>query len=417
MKNHEKMGFNATWSMAVGGMVGGGIFSVLGVVILIAGQWAWLSFLIGGLIALATSIAYSKLAENYGESGGAFSFLKKINRDGIAAGLSWILILGYTLTISVYAFTFGNYLGNLIGLGFWFPRVCAVFVICGFVWINLLGVGEASGVEIVAVWGKLLVLVALAAFGIWKWQPQLIQESHPKGILSAVVGAASIFMAYEGFQLLSYDYDDIKNAGKTMPRAMISAVISVIIVYILVTIGSAMLIGPNMIIEKKEVAIAEAGKAAFGVIGFILATVAALFSTGSAINATLFATARLSKDVAKSGELPDTLSHRNKNDVPDRAILVLGGFAVILSTIGSLENLVEAASLVFLFTFSIVNMLAFKKMRKNRWVFVLGALGAGGAGLFLCWRLLFNSPYSLVLLSIAIIIASLGRPYILRRFK
>lgn len=54
----EKMGLNATWSMAVGGMVGGGIFSVLGVVVMLAGSWAWLSFILAGLIALATGYSY-----------------------------------------------------------------------------------------------------------------------------------------------------------------------------------------------------------------------------------------------------------------------------------------------------------------------------------------------------------------------
>jgi hypothetical protein len=52
---NDKMNFNATWSMAVGGMVVGGIFSVLGVIIQSAGQWAWLSFVIAGLIALISA--------------------------------------------------------------------------------------------------------------------------------------------------------------------------------------------------------------------------------------------------------------------------------------------------------------------------------------------------------------------------
>ena len=55
------MNFNATWSMAVGGMVGGGIFSVLGVIIQSAGQWAWLSFFIAGIIALISAHSYTQL--------------------------------------------------------------------------------------------------------------------------------------------------------------------------------------------------------------------------------------------------------------------------------------------------------------------------------------------------------------------
>jgi len=82
------MGFNATWSMAVGGMVGGGIFSVLGVIINTAGQWAWLSFVIAGLIALTSAYSYSQLSIKYKKGGGAFTFLNEINHKGLAGSLS-----------------------------------------------------------------------------------------------------------------------------------------------------------------------------------------------------------------------------------------------------------------------------------------------------------------------------------------
>ncbi len=74
-KENKKMSFNATWSMAVGGMVGGGIISVLGVIISIAGQWAWLSFVLAGLIALISAFSYNQLSIKYKQSGGAFTFL------------------------------------------------------------------------------------------------------------------------------------------------------------------------------------------------------------------------------------------------------------------------------------------------------------------------------------------------------
>lgn len=63
----SKLGFSGTWSMAVGGMIGGGIFSTLGVVIGIAGAWAWFSFVVAGLIALAAGYSYAKLAAYYDE--------------------------------------------------------------------------------------------------------------------------------------------------------------------------------------------------------------------------------------------------------------------------------------------------------------------------------------------------------------
>lgn len=116
-ENDGGLGFGATWSMAAGGMVGGGIFSVLGVIVGVAGAWTWLSFVIAGLIALATSISYVRLAADYGEGGGAFTFLREIHAEGFAGSLSWVLVVGYTLTMSVYASTFGHYGAYALGLG------------------------------------------------------------------------------------------------------------------------------------------------------------------------------------------------------------------------------------------------------------------------------------------------------------
>ena len=56
------MGLPGAWAMAVGGMIGGGIFSTLGGVVAIAGVWAWLSFVAAGLVALAAGYSYVKLA-------------------------------------------------------------------------------------------------------------------------------------------------------------------------------------------------------------------------------------------------------------------------------------------------------------------------------------------------------------------
>jgi amino acid transporter len=413
--NSDKMGFNATWSMAVGGMVGGGIFSVLGVVVMLAGKWAWLSFTFAGLIALATAYSYSQLADKFGEGGGAFTFLREMNRKDFAGSLSWVLIFGYILTISVYAFTFGHYVAHVFNFGAWMPRACAVAVVFVLIAVNLKGVGESAILEIVTVWGKLLILIGLAAIGLWKWQPeQLTAGIEPQGILGAVIGAASVFMAYEGFQLLAYDYEDIRDPKKTLPRAVISAVVAVILVYILVATGATMLVGAQTIVERKEIAIAVAGRKALGTWGLGLATVAAAFSTGSAINATLFATARLMHEVAKDHELPPVLCHRNENGVPDRPVIIIGGIGALLAVLGSLEMLVEAASLTFLFTFTAVNVMAFLQCRNRRWVFGFGGVGAAIAGVVLTGRLIIEAPLALALLTTLGLIATFGRPRINR---
>jgi len=418
MTKEKKMSFNATWSMAVGGMVGGGIFSVLGVIIGIAGQWAWLSFVLAGFIALISAFSYSQLSIKYKRSGGAFTFLNEINHQGIAGSLSWVLIIGYILTISVYAFTFGHYVAHVLNFGSWFPRVLAFSIIAALALVNLRGVGESSKLEIITVWGKLFVLLGLSIFGIVYWSPeQLTAGIEPKSWTTAIVGAATIFMAYEGFQLLSYDYEDIKNPTKTLPRATISAVIAVICIYILVALGSTMLVGAETLIQKKEVALSIAGQQAFGITGLVLVTIAAAFSTGSAINATLFSTGRLMETVAKKKDLPHLFIKENNANIPYYAILIMAGLAAVLASIGSLSTLVDAASLIFLITFAIVNFISYQQKMKNRIISLIGSIACLIAIILSSYKQFQERPIPLIIILVFIFLALIGRPFILRKMN
>lgn len=404
--------------MAVGGMIGGGIFSTLGVVVGIAGAWAWLSFAVAGLIALAAGYSYVKLAAHYGEGGGAFTFLREINAEGVAGSLSWILIVGYVLTNAVYAFTFGQYLGHVVGLGPWFPRTTGMAIMGVFIVLNLRGVGEAGGVEVFLVWFKLVALVGLASWGLAQWDPSLLSKGIPNAGIGAVLfGAASVFMAYEGFQLLTYDYEDIDVPRRTLPRAVLMAIIVVIFVYIIVALGATMLIGSGRVVQQKEVALAIAGQEAFGTVGLVVVMIAAAFSTGSAINATLFATARLAYTVAEAGELPTVLDHRNTAGIPDRAVIGLGTAAAVLAAVGALTTLVEAASLAFLFTFAVVCGLAFLQRAGLRVVTGLGALAAVVASVTLIIRLIGTDPMALGFLGLLVLVALIGRPILLRHVR
>lgn len=412
----EKMGFGATWAMAVGGMVGGGIFSVLGVVIETAGKWAWASFVLAGVIALATGHSYVALADKFKEGGGAFTYTREIHYEGMAGSLSWVLLIGYVLTISVYAFTFGHYLSAVLGDLAWISAVAAVTIVGGLVTVNLVGVGEASWLEIVTVWGKLIVLLGLAGVGLWRFHPEALQyeQVDPGGLGGALLGAASIFMAYEGFQLLSYDYEDIRTPQKTLRSGTIYAIVAVIGVYVAVALGAVSLVGAQQMIDHKEVALAVAGQRALGTPGKVLVSIAAAFSTASAINATLFSSARLAAKVADDGELPVWFRKRNERQIPARAVVAVGASGAAFAVLGGLGQLVEAASLAFLTTFAAVNLIAAYQTADWRWVSWVGAILAALAAMALTARLALREPIVLGVLAGMILFSTVGRSLILR---
>jgi len=418
----EKLGFNAAWAMAVGGMIGGEIFATLGVVITIAGELAWLSFVLGGLISLLVGYAYFKLATQCGEGGGAYTFLRNVANANYAGALAWVLLASYVLTSSVYASTFGVYLAYVLGLGDWFHRLAGAGIMLVFLWLNLRGTGESGRVEVLLVWFKVAVLLGIAAVGLARWDPGALAEAGAGegriglgGYGAVLVGAAVVFVAYEGFQLLAYDYDELRDAKKIMPWSVQTAIVTVMIIYVLLAIGSVMLVGVDTIIEHKETSLAIAGHEAAGLAGLLIVTVGVVFTTGSAINSTLFASSRLARQVARDGELPEIFARSNAKGVPSLAVIVLALAAAVLTAIGNLMTLVEAASLAFLFTFTIVCALAFRERAGRRWINALGTLSSLSATIALAVRMARQDWWSLAALLALVGVALFLRPPILRR--
>ncbi len=372
------LGFNAAWAMAVGGMIGGGIFATLGVVISVAGKYAWLSFVIGGTIALATGYSYARLTQRLDRAGGAFAFLCDLGHPRAASITAWMLLFGYTLTVSVYAFTFGAYLAHALGGPGWLSQAAALAAIAVLAGVNLMGVGESSMVEIVAVWGKLAILLVLAVIGLAHWAPDRLVATHStgSGVTGAIVGAATVFMAYEGFQLLAYDYDEMENGKAMIGKAMLSAIAATIVVYVLVALGTAMLVGGDAIVADREVALAEAGRAAAGQVGFVGVTLAAVFSTASAINATIFSTARLGREAAEEAKLPALFARTDSEGVPVAGVLTIAIAAAVLAFFGGLGQLIQGASFVFLAVFALVNAIAVRRGIAHPAICLAGAVGA-----------------------------------------
>ncbi len=293
--------------MAIGGMIGGGIFSVLGVTIQLAGHLAFVCFILAGAVALMTARGYAGLTLRAKRSGGPYAYLREAGHPQLAAITSWFLVLGYVIALAVYAFTFGHYVAGVLDLGDLAARIGAIFVLIAFWVVNTRGVGASVATEDGVVLVKLLVLALIAGIGLASWSNHRLAPLASNGYLGVFVGAASVFVAYEGFELLSYDYDDFETPERTLPRALYLSVIAVALVYVVVTLGSQMLVPDRLIVAQREIAFAAVGQKALGGLGRWLATGAAVLATSSAINATLFSTARLVRDLSDARELPEWL--------------------------------------------------------------------------------------------------------------
>ncbi len=365
--------------MAIGGMIGGGIFSVLGVTIDLAGHLAFAAFLVGAAIAALTARAYARLAIHSGRSGGPFAYLRDEGHPQAAAWVAWLLIAGYVFALAVYAFTFGHYVAHALGAPVGAARVLSVAVLGAFVAINLRGVATSGLTEDVVVAVKLAVLGGVSLVGLASLSAERLSPLDNKGLLGVFLGASLIFVAYEGFELLPYDYDDIDEPRRTLPRALYLSVGIVALIYVAVTLASQMLVSDRTLTAQKEVAFALVGKQALGAFGLWAATVAAAFSTSSAINATLFSTARLIRDVSEAGELPRALA-RERRGLPVLAVVWIAIFGGVFSLLPGIAEVVSFGSLTFLLVFGLVNLLHARHTAVPGWDRGLARLG--GASCF-----------------------------------
>lgn len=146
--NDAKLSLKEVIAMGMGGMVGGGIFSVLGLAIAQAGHAAPIAFALGGIIALLTGLSYAHLGLAFQSSGGSFTFLEHAFKNrNIAAIGGWLLLVGYVGTMALYAYTFGVYGSAMLGSDGTSPamhHLLETLILLTFMGINLYGI-KASG--------------------------------------------------------------------------------------------------------------------------------------------------------------------------------------------------------------------------------------------------------------------------------
>lgn len=382
MAKDGKLSLVDACGMAIGGMIGGGIFAVLGEGVMTAGNATFISLGMGGCLALVTGVVYARLTTKFDESGGEFIFMEHIAGVRFAGTISWFLILGYVFTISLYAYTFGAYSGRLFGLesgpNFWLGAGIVVLL----TGLNLSGVRESGISEDLLVYTKTAILIGLIILGFFTVHPDKIFPIASHGVGNIIKAGALVFVAYEGFQLLTYDYNTIENHKKNLPKAIRISILTVIGIYMLIAFVLTGSLGQDTIVEHKETVLAMLAEPIMGRLGIVIVLIAAVFSTSSAILATVFAISRLGKRIATDGQLPHQLTDRQRAGVPVYFSLMLAALAILVQLFGNLEQITTFSSLTFLFVFSIVNYMGYKHNVLGGWKAILpvgGALGCASS--------------------------------------
>jgi amino acid transporter len=352
-----QIGLVAAVSIGIGGMVGAGIFSILGVVAHAAGNAMWLAFAIGGVVALLSTYSYAKLGATFPSAGGATHFLVKSFGDGVlAGGLNLFMWAGYIISLALYATAFGGYAATFVTTA---PsalllKSLAVASVVLLTLVNAFGATFMGRWETVIVAVKVAILVLFAAVGLCFIRPGYLSPELWPETKSVLFGAGVLFIGYEGFGLITNAAADMRDARKLLPRALYTSVILVIALYLAVSLTVTGNLSDYEIEQSKDYALAEAAKPFLGQFGFRLIAIAALFSTASAINATLFGSANVCYMIARDGELPAGLSRTEWKDATG-GLLLTAALVVVVMLIFDLSGIAMMGSAAFLLIYAAVN--------------------------------------------------------------
>ena len=411
VNNKDTVSLLGAISIGIGGMVGGGIFAVLGIAATQAGGATPIAFFIAGLVALLTSYSYAKLSVAYPSKGGTVIFVDKAFGidffTGTANNLLWV---GYIVTLSLYATAFGNYAATFFPSSLQGAFLTHLLISAGILIPALLNLFSSSVISrtesyIVALKVAILLLVVIAGFG--SIDSARLSPTNWEPMIQIIGGGMIIFVAYEGFELIANTAQNVKNYKITLPRAYYASVLIVIVLYVLVAIVTVGAITPDQIIASQDFALAQAATPSLGQFGFTLVAIAAVLATLSAINATLYGAARLSYVIATEGELPDFLE-KNLWNQPIIGLILTTVLALLLANFVNLSSISIMGSAGFLIIFAIVNAANFKKAREinsMRWLAGLGVIACVFALATLVWYTLKSAPTQLWVLVVMIGVA------------
>ncbi|MBD3412811.1 MAG: amino acid permease [Candidatus Aminicenantes bacterium] len=393
------MGLMHVTMIGVGAMIGAGIFVLTGLAAGVAGPALILVFLLNGIVTGFTAMSYAELGSCFPEAGGGYLWVKEAlpQPNGFLSG--WISWFAHAVACSLYSVAFGAFAVDLLSLGgvdfhklvpsfiqspphlIW-TKMIAVLVGLAFVYINYRGAKETGQAETLVTVVKIIVIGMFIAFGCYAifsgnltepWQSHF-SGFFQKGAMGIIMAMGLTFIAFEGYEIIAQCGEEVINPKKNIPRSIFLSLIIVVPIYILVAFVALGAVTPEGGIPswqylgtRGELAMIEAAEHfMMGRIGRIIFLIGGLFSTMSALNATIYSSSRVSFAMGRDHNLPGVFGKIHlKKRTPYMAVFISGALIMVMAVILPIEDIASATDAMFLLLFIFVNM-AVINLRKNR---------------------------------------------------
>jgi basic amino acid/polyamine antiporter, APA family len=372
--------------IAAGAMISSGLFILPGLAFAQAGPAMVISYFFAALLALTGMLSQAELASAMPKAGGTYFYVTRTmgpavgTVDGLLTWFSLCMKTSFALVgMSAFVGLIVDFDIRIIGL-----ILCAIFLL-----INIIGIKEASKLQVALVFGIFAILIVYIFAGLPSVRMNNLENFMPNGITSVFTTAGLVFISYGGLLKVASVAEEVKNPAKTIPLAMIFALLIVSILYVFVVfVTSGVLKGS--ILSGSLTPISDGASVFWGTPGKIILGIAAIFAFISTANAGIMASARYPLALGRDKLMPVFLMKINKKYKTPHVALIVSTVFIAATLFLKLDVLVKAAStvlfLTFIFSCLCVIILRESHLQNYRpkfrsplypWVQIIGVIGSG----------------------------------------
>ncbi|WP_165731185.1 APC family permease [Polaribacter sp. 20A6] len=351
MKGKHKIGWKTAAALVISNMIGTGVFTSLGYQLTdIQNTWSIvLIWLLGGLFALIGALTYAELGTNFDDSGGDYVFLSKLIHPIVGYIYAWVsLTVGFSAPIAISVMAMKSYLNPINPTIFndWF----GILVILILTAVHSISVGQSGKFQNISTGVKIGFVLILIILGFSfvptqdvtaidlsnSWQDEILLPGFAVSLLY-------VTYAYTGWNSAAYIVDEIDDARRNLPKALLFGTALVTIIYVLLQIVFLKHASVDQLSGKVEVAFISF-KNIFGTEGGNWVSYLIAIQLIATVSGYLWIGSRITFAMAKDHSFWRKIAVKNKNGIPVRALWLQAGISIVLTLTGTFEQVLLYAS-------------------------------------------------------------------------
>ena len=370
---NRALGITSVVVIVISNVLGSGVYKKIAPMAAELGSSAWVlgAWIAGGIITLFGALCNAEIAGLLAETGGEYSYYKKIYNKFFAFLYGWSLFsVIQSAGIASLAYVFSQSLNSVLNLpqllpelqqfslfGIFMPfenfsvKLIAILLIAALTFINSRGVTSVAKLSNVILTLVFIGIGLIIIFGLGSTQSHLSAITTTQNAVKPVTISAFLtamlaaFWAYQGWASIGFIGGEIKDASKNIPRGITIGLFIVIGIYVVVNATYLSLLSITDLTaihaSGNQIAAVQAVQIFWGEHGVLFISVLILITTLGCTHATIMSSCRAYFAMAKEGMFFKSVAVLNNNQAPANALIFQGIWASLLVLSGTFDQLTD----------------------------------------------------------------------------